>query len=200
MLLLENQGAGSILDGFPAGVLPPEYTGGIGEEGAGALETFVQEGGRLVAIENATELAIDLFDLGVSEATGDLPSQEFFIPGSILRLALEADHPIAEGLPSEGVAWFRNSLAFDVLDPALHVVGRYGTGDPLLSGWALGSGHVAGKAAIVEAQVGAGSVVLFAFPPNYRAQSVATWPLLFNALMASPAPRTQGTFEGGDGP
>ena len=195
VLLLESQAASSILEGFPAGVLPPEYTGGIGEEGARALESFVREGGRLVAIENATELAIDLFDLGVSDATGDLPSQEFYIPGSILRLTLDEDHPVAQGLASEGVAWFRNSRAFDVSDPALRVVGRYGTGDPLLSGWALGAGHVAGRAAIVEAQVGRGSVVLFGFPPNYRAQSIATWPLLLNALMVRPAPQTQGGFE-----
>ena len=188
VLLLESQSATSILEGFQAGVLPPEYTGGIGEEGARAVVSFVRDGGRLVAIENATELAIDLFDLGVSETVGGLSSQEFFIPGSILRLTLDEDHPVAEGLASEGVAWFRNSRAFDVSDPALRVVGRYGTGDPLLSGWALGSGHVAGKAAIVEAQVGLGSVVLFGFPPNYRAQSIATWPLLFNALKAQRVP------------
>lgn len=192
VLLLESQSANSILEGYPAGVLPPEFTGGLGEEGARALESFVRRGGRLVAIENATELAIDLFGLGVSEATGDLPSQEFFIPGSILRLNLDDSHPVADGLASDGVAWFRNSRAFDISDPAVRVVGRYGEGDPLLSGWALGSSHVAGRAAIVEAQVGGGSVVLFGFPPNYRAQSVATWPLLFNALMVPPPPQTQG--------
>jgi hypothetical protein len=36
--------------------------------------------------------------------------------------------------------------------------------------------------ALAEATIGQGSVVLFGFQPNYRAQTVATWPLLFNAM------------------
>ena len=45
-----------------------------------------------------------------------------------------------------------------------------------------GRSTLAGKAAIVEASVGQGSVVLFGFQPDYRGQTVTTWPLLFNAL------------------
>ncbi|MCK5651193.1 MAG: hypothetical protein KAJ42_07445, partial [Gemmatimonadetes bacterium] len=81
------------------------------------------------------------------------------------------------------IAWYwRTSRAFDVADRSLEVMARYGQGDPLLSGWVLGPEHVAGKPAIVKGSVGRGSVVLFGFQPNYRSQTVATWPLLFNAL------------------
>jgi hypothetical protein len=67
-------------------------------------------------------------------------------------------------------------------DAAVNVLARLGEGNPLLSGWVLGGERIAGKPALLEAEIGRGSVVLFGFPPNYRGQTIATWPLLFNAL------------------
>src|SRR5690606_3236322 len=135
------------------------------------------------AVENATQFFIDLFGLGVGNAVAGLPPQDFYIPGSILRLDLEPLHPLNAGMELETIAWFWNSSrAFDVRDPRVRVVARYGSGAPRLSGWVLGAERVAGRPALVEAQVGRGAVVLFGFQPNYRAQSLATWPLLFRAL------------------
>lgn len=183
VLLLQSQGRESLLNGYPADRMPPDYRGGLGQEGGRALVDFVRNGGRLVAVEEATELAIDLFELGLSNAVERLPSAEFYVPGSILRVDLEEDHPLTRGMDIETPAWFwRSSRAFDITDPTIRAVAWYGEGNPLLSGWILGPERLAGKAAIVEARVGRGSVVLFGFQPNYRAQSVATWPLLFNAL------------------
>ena len=62
------------------------------------------------------------------------------------------------------------------------VLARFGERNPLLSGWVLGGERIAGKPALLEAEIGGGSVVLFGFPPNYRGQTITTWPLLFNAL------------------
>ena len=73
-------------------------------------------------------------------------------------------------------------MAYEVDDPRVRVAARYASGDPLLSGWVLGGHHVAGQPAILEADLGEGSAVLFGFQPNYRAQTMATWPLLFNAI------------------
>ncbi len=183
VIVFQDQQPNQIRNGWPAGVLPPEYTGGLGEEGVAALRRFVEEGGRLIAIESATDFAIDVFGLPVSNAVAGLRPEDFYIPGSILRLTLDPAHPINRGLGTETIAWFwRSSRAFDVRDPSVRVVARYGEGDLRLSGWVLGADRIAGKPAIVEARVGRGSVVLFGFQPNYRGQSIATWPLLFNAM------------------
>lgn len=183
VILFQTQTPGSIREGWPAGTLPPEYTGGLGEDGVIALRAFVRNGGRIVAVEEATEFLIDIFELGISNAVARLPAQDFFIPGSILRVDLEAGHMVTGGQGDSTPAWFwRSSRAFDLLDPQVEVLARFGEGNPLLSGWLLGPAHLAGKPAIVEADIGRGSVVLFGFQPDYRGQTVTTWPLLFNAL------------------
>ena len=188
VILLQSQRANSIRYGYAPGTMPPEYTGGIGDAGAEALRRFVEEGGRIVAIEEATDFVIDLFGLKVSNAVAGLSSQEFYIPGSILRAELDANHPIARSVgPRTHVWYWGSSRAFDVADPEIRVIARYGTGNPVASGWILGPEAIAGKPALLEARVGRGSVVLFGFQPNYRGQSVATWPLLFNALAGAPA-------------
>jgi hypothetical protein len=183
VILFQSQSPASIRDGFARGELPPEYTGGLGPVGIRNLQTFVRGGGRIVAVEEASQFVIDLFDLGVTNAVDRLPPQDFFIPGSILEIELALDHGVNEGKEAFSPAWYwRSSRAFDVDDPEIVVVARYGDGNPLLSGWLLGPEHIAGKPAIVEAEVGQGSVVLFGFQPDYRGQTVTTWPLLFNAL------------------
>ena len=194
-LLLQSQDPAELLNGWSADRMPPEGSGGLGEEGSRALRDFVRGGGRIVAVEEATDFVVDLFGLGVSNAVERLPDRDFYVPGSILRLVLEPDDPLSGGLDADVAAWYGEaSRAFNVTDPALRVAARYGEGNPLLSGWILGPEHLAGRPALVEAEVGRGSVVLFGFQPNYRGQSVATWPLLFEALI----PTTPGETAGGD--
>jgi len=114
---------------------------------------------------------------------------EFYAPRSIFRLELDASDPIARGLPPQSVAWYESGPAFEVLDSsAARVVGRYpaDADKVLLSGWALHPERVAGRGALVEAKLGTGRVVLFGFRPQYRGQSIATYPLLFNSLRLTP--------------
>ena len=183
VLVFQAQDAESIREGFDEGQLPAHYTGGLGIQGVAAVKAFVQDGGRVIAIEAATEFVTDLFELDVSNATEGLSNSDFYIPGSILRLELEASSEITQGMRSEVSSWYwRSSMAYEVNDARVRVAARYGSGDPLLSGWVLGGEHIAGKPAILEADIGDGSLVLFGFQPNYRAQTVVTWPLLFNAI------------------
>jgi hypothetical protein len=185
VIVLQAQSPNSIRQGNRPSSLPPEYTGGLGDAGVRAIEEFVRGGGRLIAIDQATDFAIELFSLGARNAVHDLPPRDFYVPGSILRLDLDASHPLARSVDATTSVWFSDdSRAFEVSDPAIRVVGRYGPDNPALSGWILGPQYLAGKPALLEATVGRGSVVLFGFQPNYRAQTVATWPLLFNALSA----------------
>jgi glutamine amidotransferase-like uncharacterized protein len=67
---------------------------------------------------------------------------------------------------------------------SIQVIARYPS-DPskiLLSGWALGAEKIAGKAALVQINMGKGKIILFGFRPQYRGQSLATFPLFFNAI------------------
>lgn len=190
-IVFPDQSANQILNGHRKGTMPDEYTGGVGKEGVENLRKFVEAGGTLVFLNRASEFAIEQFKLPVKDVTKGLARKEFYIPGSILRTELDTTHPIAKGMPQQSIAWFENSPAFDLesagssgLGMSVRVIARYPT-DPkqiLLSGWALGAEKIAGKAALVEFTIGKGKIVLFGFRPQYRGQSLATFPLLFNAI------------------
>lgn len=189
VILLPDQSPRGIVEGLPARVYPAPYPGGIGEDGVQALRQFVLDGGTLVALNEASRFAVQSLLLPVRNVLEGVPDEEFYAPGSIFRLELDPEHPVARGLPPHGVAWFENGPAFDVLDSTtVRVIGRY-PADPakvLLSGWVLRPERVAGQAALLEVRQGQGRVVLFGFRPQYRGQSLATFPLLFNSLQLRP--------------
>jgi hypothetical protein len=189
-IIIPDQSPRSILEGHRRGTMPEGLTGGLGPEGVKALREFVERGGTLVCLNNASNFAVEQFRLPVRDATEGLARTQFYVPGSILRTVLDTTHPLAEGMPRESIAWVEDSPVFEIKSDPLalvrvRVVARYPqSGNPLLSGWLLGEERLRGKAALVEVGLGEGRVYLFGFRPQYRAQSLATYPLLFNAVAA----------------
>ncbi|OYV86277.1 MAG: hypothetical protein B7Z73_12030, partial [Planctomycetia bacterium 21-64-5] len=184
-LILPSEDPRAILNGLPAGSYPARFTGGIADAGVQALRDFVEAGGTLIAFNEACDLVIGALDLPVTDALTDLAPTDFYGPGSLLRLQLDTAAALASGMPAQVAAWFESGPAFEVHDPVhVRVVARYPADSAavLLSGWLLGASHLAGKAALVDVRRGRGHVVLFGFRPQYRGQSLATFPLLFNAL------------------
>ena len=66
-----------------------------------------------------------------------------------------------------------------------NVVARYPNTNVIASGWLKGEELMAGRAAVVSIDMNPGKVVLFGLRPQHRAQTHATFPLLFNALYLS---------------
>jgi hypothetical protein len=185
-IIIPDHSARAILEGHRAGTMPAEFTGGLGAEGVRALREFVERGGTLLCLNRASNFAIEQFSLPVRDITQGVNRTEFYVPGSILRTELDTSHPIAQEMPRESIAWVENSPVFEATSGAgnrVRVIARYpSSGELLLSGWLLGGERIRGKAALVEIQMGRGRVVLFGFRPQYRGQSLATYPLLLNSI------------------
>ncbi len=195
-IIIPDQSPRAILEGHKRGTMPPELTGGLGAEGARRLREFVQQGGTLICLNRASNFAIEQLKLPVRDITADWKRTEFYAPGSILRTEIDTSHAIAGNMPRESIAWVENSPVFEIKSDPLalvrvQIIARYpSAADPLLSGWLLGGERIKGKAALVEVGLGRGRIYLFGFRPQYRAQSLATYPLLFNAISQRPTART----------
>jgi hypothetical protein len=173
----------SIVKGLPKDRYPDEYTGGIGDEGVDNLRKFVEDGGRLVCFDDSCEMVIKRFDLPIKNTVQGLTRSQFYCPGSILTLDVNTADPLSRGLNKKTAAYFTGSSAYEIKDGSeIRTVARYAEDDLLMSGWILGEKHIAGKTAIAAAKYGKGEIVLFAFRPQHRGQTFATFPFIFNAL------------------
>jgi hypothetical protein len=179
-IVVPDQSRQTIEQGYRQGQMPPEYSGGLGEQGAAALKQFVEQGGTLIFLNHASDYAEDL-GVAAKNVLNGAESKNFYSPGSLLNVKLDTRSPLAFGMPSEITLWSEGSPAWDA--PANQVVASYPSGSVLASGWLLGEKYLVGKAALLDVPMGTGHIVMFGMRPQYRGQSYQNFKLLFNALV-----------------
>jgi hypothetical protein len=188
-IIIADQDPRGILEGYDASQIRPEYRGGIGDAGLEQLKQFVADGGTLVTMGNACDLAIEKLPIPVRNLKKGLTRDQHFAPGAILKLEVDTQHPIGYGVAADTYGFYINSPFFQLTEgfnsQRSSVVARYPNTGVIASGWLKGEELMAGRAAVVSIDMNPGKVVLFGLRPQHRAQTHATFPLLFNALYLS---------------
>ncbi|GBD32658.1 hypothetical protein HRbin33_01631 [bacterium HR33] len=206
VILLPDQPAEQILNGHAPGTMPEEYVGGLGAAGVAALDRYVRNGGTIVAFDDASDFVAEQLSLPVRNAVAGVSTDNFFIPGSLVRATIEVNHPLAHGMKPEVAAFFRRSRAFEIVrlsrnreggrvetppgpEPPVEIVARYARENILMSGWGIGQErYLAGRPAMVRVRHGNGQAILFGFQPQFRSQPRGTYKLIFNSLYSATVP------------
>lgn len=190
VIVLPSIRSRAILEGNREGTVPPRYSGGIGEEGLESLKTFAREGGTIFFHQGSSDLALQAFDLPLREVSELSREAGLYSAGSILKISWDPGNPLTWGMDQDGVA-FMTSRAFlfevtgegDGVVGMPKVVGSFPNEGPLLlSGYLEGESTILGKAPVVELPYGKGRLILVGFSLHNRAQMVANFKLLFNAI------------------
>jgi len=176
--------------------VPAEYQSHVGrvtgERTIPQLKAFLEKGGTVVAIgESAPNLAEFLglpIENHLSENGTALPRSKFYLPGSVVRARMDTTNRFAAGMRGQTDFFFDNSPVFR-LKPGAEAAGvkrvAWFEALPLRSGWAWGERYLENGAAIVEAKVGNGTVLLVGPEILQRAQPHPTFKVLFNAIYES---------------
>jgi len=179
--------------------VPEEYRAWLGEvtvkETVPQLIRFLEEGGTILAVGSSTALArhagLPVSNHLVDEDGDPVGEEDYYVPGSVLRVRVDTSRPIAWGLDEELDVFFDNSPVLR-LDPAavpmgVKPVAWFESEAPLRSGWAWGQRRLRGGVAMAEAKVGAGNLFLFGPEITQRGQPHATFKLLFNGIFLATA-------------
>jgi len=182
---------------------PPAYRKGLGKKGVEQLVAFIERGGTVMAWGGAVglftdELKVkrkgedeeDTVQLPVRDVTEDrAKKKKLYVPGAWLKLLVRNDHPLTWGLPAEAGALSRGH-ALETTPPRpdtdRRVLARYPERDLLASGYIEHEEALADSPAVVWVRKGKGQLALFAFSPQGRASTPATYKLLLNGLLLPP--------------
>ena len=185
-IILPDQRETAILEGLDYKTIVEQYRGGIGETGWEALRQFVAGGGTLVALGEASNLLLDKMPLAVKDLKKTFTRDQHFAPGTIVNLQVDTAHPLGRGIAAETWGYYINSPFFQLTEgfssQKVSVAARYPNTRVNASGWLRGEDLMYGRAAVVAIEMNPGKVVLFGIRPQHRAQTHATFGMLFNAL------------------
>lgn len=161
------------------------------------LQTWVSEGGRLIAMTSAVDWIVDqdIVDLERKESYSDsLLAQRPYaevsdasgaqrIGGSIFLADIDTTHPIAYGYDASAPFFRQGTTFYEPSEQPGTNVAVYGE-RPLISGYISEPQHerASESAAIVATRLGSGRIILFADNPNFRAFWNGTNGLFLNAI------------------
>jgi hypothetical protein len=199
VVILPSETDSAIEAGRRVNTAPAAYTGGLGREGTEALRAFLADGGTVIALDEASRFAINRLGAPARalRTTRGAPEGEsasrpnpdsssvfrFYAPGSIFEASVDRSHPIASGMAATAAVYFISSTILEA-GPEARVIMSYPTGrNPLLSGYVGGPEVLSGRAALIDAPVGRGHVILFGFRPQHRGQAHGTFRVLTNAIL-----------------
>ncbi len=104
-----------------------------------------------------------------------------------MRINLKSDSPLTLGMPGNVGVFYRGEPVFETTVPSFdmdrRVIGVTPERNILLSGYIEKEELLSDKSLMVWMRKGKGQFVLFAFNPNFRASTHATYKLLFNSLL-----------------
>jgi hypothetical protein len=178
--------------------IPEQYRNQLGrvtvKQTVPQLKQFVEAGGTIVAFGGSAVLghhlglpvSDHLVEMGPTGVERSLPNDKYYIPGSLLEVAVDNTSPLAFGMPKTVDVMFDNSpvlqLAPDAALRGVRPVAWFDSKQPLRSGWAWGQHYLEGGVAGVEAAVGKGKVFLFGPEITFRYQPHGTFKFLFNGI------------------
>jgi hypothetical protein len=175
----------------------PDYQKGMGKQGMEKLLLFINNGGRVIAWGQSTDLFTGLLAMTVDGTTEEftLPFANtadqarrdgLSIPGALVRLELKEDHPLTYGMPPSTGVFYRGNPLFRTSVPRFdmdrRVIGHFPEKEILMSGYCEKEELLAGAPAMVWMKKGKGQLVLYSFNPQFRASTQGTYKLLLNAL------------------
>jgi hypothetical protein len=189
-----------------ANEIPEEYRAHLGrvtiKTTVPKLKEFAEAGGVLVAFGGSAvlghHLGLPISDHMVEKqqdgSERPLPGTKYYVPGSIMQIAVDNTNPLAFGFEKKVDVLFDSSPVMSLAPNSslmgVKPVAWFDSKQSLRSGWAWGQHYLEGGTAAVEASLGKGKVFLFGPEITFRAQPHGTFKFLFNAIFYGTSTQT----------